>query len=82
MKKEAGPEITQVPILALIYSTFLSLPILGQGVEDPAVPLEQVGDECCCKGLCPPQGLSPLQQGILCALGKPLVGLGRSCRQP
>lgn len=46
------------------------------------MPLEQVGDKGCCRGPCSPQGLSPPKQGILCALGKPLVGLGRSCRQP
>lgn len=47
------------------------------------MPLEylQVGGECCCRGPCSPQGLSPLEQGILCALGKPLMGLGRSWRQ-
>lgn len=81
MKKEAGPEITQMPTLAQIYGTFLPLLTLEQGVEDPAVPLEQVDDECCCKGPCSPQGLSPLKLGTLCALGKPLVGLGWSWRQ-
>lgn len=40
------------------------------------MPLEQVG-ECCCRGPCSPQGLSPLKQGILSALEKPLQGAGQ-----
>lgn len=80
MEKEAGPEITQMPTFGTYLRHFSFSPHLGTGCGGPscAIGASQVGHQCCCRGPCSPQALSPLEQGIL---EKPLVGLGRSWRQ-
>lgn len=80
IKKEA--EITQMPILALIYGTFLSLLTLEQGVEHLAVPLEQVGDELVLlQRTLFPSGLVPTQAEHPVCSGKASGGAGQEMQE-